>query len=111
MREKIVISDSDRKRWSKHLTEIQVSEFGQAGSDDIGINSINAMRTTNAVLMTNHGSLVCGKDMQSTVKNAKLVEKMAKIYWGALQIGNVLEIDKKYWKKFLDYHKKIFSTI
>ncbi len=90
--------------------EIQVAEYGQAWTDAIGEQALKAMGDTNGVLMTNHGVLVCGKDMRSTVKNAKLVEKLAQIYWGAAQLGPVQTVDEKYWPKFLELYKGMSST-
>lgn len=90
--------------------EIQVADYGRAGTDAIGEQALKAMGETNGVLMTNHGALVCGKDMQSAVKNAKLVEKLAQIYWGAAQLGSVQTVDKSNWQGFLDIFKGMSST-
>ena len=90
--------------------EIQVAAYGQAGTDVIGEHALKAMGETNGVLMTNHGVLVCGKDMPSTVKNAKLVEKLAQIYWGAAQLGPVQTVDKSNWPRFLEIYKGMSST-
>ncbi len=90
--------------------EVQVAEYGQAGTDQLGKNAINAMGETNAVLMTNHAVVVCGKDMPTAVRNARLVEKMALIYWGALMGNSVHSIDPQYWPKFQEYYRSLYST-
>ncbi len=69
------------------------------------------MGDKNGVLLTNHGVLVCGKDMKSAVKNAKLIEKLSQIYWGAAQIGIIQTVDPKYWQKWLDLYKAMNSTV
>ena len=90
--------------------EIEVAEFTPAGTDDIGEIALKAMGDKNAVLLTNHGVVVCGKDMTSAVKNAKLVEKLSQIYWGAAQLGKIQTIEVKYWKKWLDLYKSVNNT-
>ena len=61
--------------------------------------------------MTNHGVLVCGSNMQNTIKNAKLVEKLSQIYCEALKIGDIQTIPNEKWKKYLDMFDKDYSTI
>ena len=65
---------------------INVSKFAPAHTDYIGRNVVDALGGKNAVIMANHGVLVCGRTMEQAVRTADLVEKMAKIYWGASQI-------------------------
>ncbi|RLI65568.1 MAG: class II aldolase/adducin family protein [Promethearchaeia archaeon] len=90
--------------------EIEVAEFTPAGTDDIGEIALKAMGDKNAVLLTNHGVVVCGKDMTSAVKNAKLVEKLSQIYWGAAHLGKIQTIEEKYWKKWLELYKAVNNT-
>ncbi len=90
--------------------EIQVVDYVEAATEQLGIQAEHCMGETNGVIMENHGVVVCGRTMEYTVKNALLIEKMAKIYWGAKQLGNVHSVDKKYWDKFLKIHKSFFST-
>ncbi|MHA1560689.1 MAG: class II aldolase/adducin family protein [Promethearchaeota archaeon] len=90
--------------------EIEVADYTPAGTQEIGEVALKAMGDNNAVLLTNHGVLVCGKDMTSAVKNAKLVEKLSQIYWGATQIGKVQTVEQKYWQKWLDFYKAMNST-
>ncbi|MCP8305639.1 MAG: class II aldolase/adducin family protein, partial [archaeon] len=66
---------------------VNISEFGRAHTYDIGERALKALGTTNAILLANHGVLVCGRTMEHAVKMAELVEKMAMIYWGSFQIG------------------------
>jgi L-fuculose-phosphate aldolase len=75
--------------------EVSVSKFGLAHTNEIGKVALDAMGFTNAVLLANHGALVCGRTVDHAVKIAEIVEKMALIYWGALLIGNYKIIPKK----------------
>ena len=90
--------------------EIEIADYTPAGTEKIGEVALKAMGDKNGVLLTNHGVLVCGKDMKSAIKNAKLVEKLAQIYWGAAQIGKVETVDPQYWQKWLDLYKAMNST-
>lgn len=90
--------------------EIQVADYGESGTEQIGINAIKFMGSTNGVLMENHGVLVCGRTMEMAVKNALLVEKLAKIYIGARSLGEVHTVDTQYWNKFLQIYNQKYST-
>lgn len=67
---------------------IPVAPFGRANTEEITQTAIEGMGDKNAVLMANHGVLVCGKTMDYAMKTAERVEKMARVYQGALQIGH-----------------------
>ena len=90
--------------------EVNVAQFGASGTEDLGAKALEAMGDTNAVILTNHGTLVCGKDVKLTVKAANLVEKMAKIYWGALQLGDVSIIPRDKLDKFYEMFDMIAAT-
>ena len=84
--------------------EVNVSEFGRAHTDEMGEKPLMALSTTNAVLLANHGVLVCGRTVKHAIKMAELVEKMAKIFWGSSQIGEPVIISKE-----ASRFKKIFD--
>ena len=60
--------------------EIEVAEYGMPGSEELAHNAVAALGKKNAVLLANHGPLCCGKDLESALGNAELVEKVAKIF-------------------------------
>jgi L-fuculose-phosphate aldolase len=91
--------------------EVNISEFGLAHTESIGENVIKALGKNNATLLANHGVLVTGRNMDYTIKIAELVEKMAKIYWGALQIGEPISVPDESYSKFIDDFNSNFSTI
>lgn len=98
---------------------IDISEFGEAHTEEIGQEALNALGTKNAALLANHGVIVCGKSVDHAVKFAELVEKLAKIYWGALQIGdpktfsleNLGKFEKLYESLFANYPRKMGKKI
>ena len=89
---------------------VDVSDFGKAHSDEIGQVALNVLARKNAALLANHGVIVCGKSMDHAIKFAELVEKMAKIYWGALQIGEPKVISAEYLESFQKLHDSLFSN-
>lgn len=90
--------------------DIKVSDFKLAHTEEFGINAINTMGEANAVLLANHGALVCGRNIDLVLKAAELVEKIAKIYWGSLQIGEPMEIPNEAFIKFKKNFNLKFST-
>ncbi len=86
---------------------VDVSEFGEAHTIEIGEVALNALGNKNAALLANHGLIVCGKSLEHAVKFAELVEKLANVYWGALQIGEPNLISKEH----LDRFQKLFDSL
>ncbi|MBY8983347.1 MAG: class II aldolase/adducin family protein [Candidatus Lokiarchaeota archaeon] len=88
---------------------IEISEFKTAHTEDIGKAALKALGKKNAALLANHGAIVCGKTVKHTLKFAEFVEKLAKIYWGALQIGKPHILEEKDYNKFKKDFNNIFS--
>ena len=89
---------------------INVSSYGEAHTDEISESALIALSYKNGALLANHGVVVCGKSLQNAVKNAELVEKLAKVYWGALQVGNPYILEKESLEKFQNMFKRLFSN-
>lgn len=60
--------------------EIEVAEYGLPGSEELAKNAVNALGDKNAVLLSNHGVLCCGKNLERTMAIAELIERFAQIY-------------------------------
>ena len=89
---------------------VDVSNFGEAHTKEIGQAALKALGRKNAALLANHGVIVCGKSIDHTIKIAELVEKLAKIYWGTLQIGEPYTISMKDLEKFQNIYEKLFAN-
>jgi L-fuculose-phosphate aldolase len=89
---------------------VDVSEFGEAHTTEIGDVALKALGIKNAALLANHGVIVCGKSLDHSIKFAELVEKLAKIYWGALQIGNPTIISNKHLERFQKLFESLFAN-
>ena len=89
---------------------VDVSDFGKAHTEEIGQTALNTLAKKNAALLANHGVIVCGKSMDHAVKFAELVEKLAKIYWGTLQIGEPKVISTEHLERFQKLHDSLFAN-
>lgn len=89
---------------------VDCSEFASAHTEEFSSSAIKALGTRNGTLMANHGVLVCGRNMDHTVKMAELVEKLAWIHYGATQMGGTNIISEKSCPMFIDLFEENFAT-
>jgi len=89
---------------------IDISSFGEAHTEEVGETALKALGIKNGALLANHGVIVCGKSIEHAVKFAELVEKLAKIYWGALQVGKPNVITADQGVKFNRLFESLFSN-
>ncbi|MFX1384770.1 MAG: class II aldolase/adducin family protein [Promethearchaeota archaeon] len=89
---------------------VDVSEFGEAHTTEIGDVALKALGIKNAALLANHGVIVCGKSLDHAIKFAELVEKLAKVYWGSLQIGNPNIISNEHLERFQKLFESLFAN-
>jgi L-ribulose-5-phosphate 4-epimerase len=89
---------------------IDVSSYGEAHTDDIGEVALKALSYKNGAILANHGVIVCGKSASNAIKNAELVEKFAKIYWGSLLIGEPYLLNVENLEKFQTMFRQLFAN-
>lgn len=75
--------------------DVNCAEYALPGSLELAENVCNALGTTQACLLSNHGALCAGKDMKECFKVAKVLETSADIYYKALCIGKPVTISKE----------------
>ncbi|MHA2001919.1 MAG: class II aldolase/adducin family protein [Promethearchaeota archaeon] len=90
---------------------VKCAEYGQAGTDNLPKNALNALGNGNCAILANHGLVVCGRSMEDCLHEAILVEKMARIYLGAKQSGNPVGLDEKNIRGFREMFISEFSTL
>jgi L-fuculose-phosphate aldolase len=90
--------------------KVKCADFSKANSSDIGPAAVKALTNNNAILIANHGVLVCGRDMDAAIKIAELVEKMALIHKGAHDYGKVHEISNDSYEYFRKKFDEYYST-
>lgn len=91
---------------------IDLAPYGEAHTEEIGSVALKALSYKNAALLSNHGVIACGKSDIDAIKFAELVEKLAKVYWGSLQIGEPKVIDEEDYdlSKFKLMFKSLFAN-
>ena len=87
--------------------EIVCTEITEAHTEEMGESALKALGRNNAAILANHGAIVCGKSADHSIRFAVILEKLAKVYWGALQIGEPLPIPEEN----LEEHEKMFNTL
>ena len=74
----IAVTGSDRVRCSRYAT------FGTA---DLSAAALEAMGTSRACLLANHGLVAAGSDMNEALRVAEEVEVVAEYWWRARAVG------------------------
>ncbi|TFG08805.1 MAG: class II aldolase/adducin family protein [Promethearchaeota archaeon] len=90
--------------------EIKVSSIGEAHTEEMGVNALEALGRNNGALLANHGAIVCGKSIEHAVRFAIILEKLAKIYWGVLQIGEPEPIPEEKNVEHVKMFESFFAT-
>ncbi|MBN2155111.1 MAG: class II aldolase/adducin family protein [Candidatus Lokiarchaeota archaeon] len=67
--------------------EVNLAKFSQVGSKELGDYAVEALGDHKAVLLKNHGALVCGKTLHEALRLAQIVEESAELYYLALTLG------------------------
>jgi len=87
--------------------EVPVAEYRLTGSDELADEVSGWLEDRGAVLMANHGLLSVGKDPADVLKVAKLVERTAKIIWGARMLGEPVPLPDATLEQFAPVYKLI----
>jgi L-fuculose-phosphate aldolase len=89
---------------------VKCTRFEMANTIKIGDSALEALGINNAALLANHGVLICGRTMEHAIKTAELVEKMAKIYIGAHQLGPVFTVSDESYQHFREKFESLYAT-
>jgi len=85
--------------------DVPVAEYRLTGSDELGEEVARWVGDRGAVLMANHGLLTVGKDLAQALKVARLVERTARIVWGARALGELVPLPKETLERFAPIYK------
>ena len=80
--------------------DVPVAEYRVTGSEELAAEVARHVGDRAAVLMANHGLLTVGKDPRDAMKVAALVERTARIVWGAGVLGEVVPLPKETREQF-----------
>jgi L-fuculose-phosphate aldolase len=87
--------------------EVPVAEYKLTGSDELAEEVSRWVEDRGAVLMANHGLLCVGKHPADVLKVAKLVERTARIIWGARLLGDPVSLPESTLEQFAPIYKLI----
>lgn len=84
--------------------EIKVAQYALPGSPELARNAVLALGPRNAVILANHGALCVGRDLNEALNISELLERTARIYVSALNLGElrtlpteVVELEKAFF--------------
>ncbi len=80
--------------------EVPVADYRLTGSDELGEEVSRHVENRAAVLMANHGLLTVGRDVGEAFRVACLVERTARLVWGARQLGPLVPLPEETLKRF-----------
>lgn len=69
---------------------VRVNQYAPPGSEQLGRSVVNALDGRNAALLSNHGMLGVGRDLEEALKVCQVVEKAAQITLLAQLVGGVV---------------------
>ena len=72
---------------------VRCAEYATFGTPELSANVIRAMEDRTACLLANHGMIACGVDLDKAMWAAVELETLAKQYWHALQLGDMVVLD------------------
>jgi L-fuculose-phosphate aldolase len=84
--------------------DIRCTEYAPSGSPDLAEQVVKALDGRGAALIANHGMVAVGTTMEKAMHNTALVERSAKIIWGAKQLGGIYPLPEKVNEQFASYY-------
>ncbi|MGA2930513.1 MAG: class II aldolase/adducin family protein [Acidimicrobiales bacterium] len=84
--------------------DIHCTEYAPSGSPDLAEQVVKALEDRGAALIANHGMVAIGTNMQKTMHNTALVERSARIIWGAKQLGAIYPLPEKVNQNFANVY-------
>jgi L-fuculose-phosphate aldolase len=79
-----------------------VTPYLTFGSGELAEATLEALRDRAAALMSNHGAVVHGPELEVAVERALLLEWACGIYWHAAAIGKPRTLDAEQQQAFRD---------
>ena len=66
---------------------VKIADYALPGTEELALNTVKAMGSSNAVLLPNHGVVAVGSSLNEALKTSVLVERCAKTYIFSNMIG------------------------
>ena len=85
--------------------DIKCAEYSTFGTEELSKNVIKALENRSACLMSNHGQVAFGKNLEDTFELAQEIENICHQYIIALRLGKPKILSFEEMKKVLDKAK------
>ena len=85
--------------------DIKCAEYATFGTEELSQNVINALKDRSACLMSNHGQVAFGKDLDQAFELAQEIENICHQYTIAIKLGEPKILSLKEMKKVLEKAK------
>ena len=85
--------------------DIKCAEYATFGTEELSNNVIKALEKRSACLMSNHGQVAFGKNLEDAFELAQEIENICHQYTIALKLGNPKILSYEEMKKVLDKAK------
>ena len=82
--------------------DIKCAEYATFGTEELSKNVIKALENRSACLMSNHGQVAFGKNLEDTFELAQEIENICHQYTIALKLGQPKILSSSEMSKILD---------
>jgi L-fuculose-phosphate aldolase len=90
--------------------DVPVCEYRTTGSDELGDEVARNLKDRSAALLANHGMVTIGSTPQKALHAAAIVERTARIVWGARKLGAVQPLPEKTNQDFAGVYQLMRSS-
>jgi L-fuculose-phosphate aldolase len=84
--------------------DVRCAEYAASGSTEVGEAAVRALEGRGAALIANHGMVAVGPDPGSALHITALVERSARIIWGARALGPLYPLPDEVSERFAGYY-------
>ncbi|MGE4588512.1 MAG: class II aldolase/adducin family protein [Acidaminococcaceae bacterium] len=88
---------------------IKVAKYALAGTKELADNAVDAIGTSNAVLLANHGAVNCGKTLDEALIVAEIVEKSAHVLCITASVGESFPLPTSDIKTLRNFYTEHYS--
>jgi len=88
------------------LGAVPLAKYGLPSTSELVETLREHLKTSDAILMANHGAVTLGPDLLRAYYNMETLEHTASIVWKAVQLGNVNVLPEQERDRLIDLRKK-----
>ncbi|MBM4428559.1 MAG: class II aldolase/adducin family protein [Chloroflexi bacterium] len=91
------------------LGEVPITEYATPSSHEDAVVIRPFLKTHNAMILRQHGSLTYGKNLDEALIHLERIEHVAEIYWRAKMLGEVKRVPLEAQAKLIELREKYFK--